>query len=63
MHRPIRALGLARRQAALADERRLLIARDPPDRQTIGQVIQAARHTEIARARADFGQYLGWNPE
>ena len=44
--------------AALADQRRLLVAGDSHDRHAVGQVVQAQGLAEFARARADFGQYL-----
>ena len=50
-------------QAALADQRRLLVAGDARDRDAVGQVVEAAGDAEIARAGADLGQYSRRNLE
>ena len=47
--RAVGALGLAGLDAALADQRRLLVAGDARDRDAVGQVVEARGHAEIAR--------------
>ena len=48
------ALGLTRRQAPLADERRLLVARDAGDRQAVGEVVEAAASGRTRRRSGGF---------
>ncbi len=60
---PVGALGLPGRQAALADERGLLVARHARDREAVGEIRQAMRPAELAGAREDFGQYSGRDRE
>ena len=46
------ALPLARPEAALAEERGLLVAGDAADRDAVGQEVEPLRHAEVARRSA-----------
>ena len=56
-------LGVARREAGLAEEGRLLVAGDARHRHAVGQHPQPLRHAVDLRAHADLRQHLGRDPE
>src|SRR3954466_11857590 len=61
--RAVGTLRLARPEAALAEQGRLLVARHARDRETVRQEVETTRHPKVARTGPHLGQNGSWHAE